>query len=338
MRDDKVLVTGATGFVAGHCINELLTHGYQVRGTVRNLKTADVAHLRTMAERADGDLEFVEADLTSDAGWTQATEGCTYVWHVASPFPPQLPKTEDELIRPAVEGTLRVLRAATVGGTVRRVVLTSSLASVIYGHEDARTHTELDWTDIDRAAPYPKSKTLAEQAAWDWADETGLDLVAVNPGTVLGPLLHAERPTSLELIRRMMAGQLPVVPRIGWATVDVRDLARLHRLAMETPEAAGNRYVAAGPHMWAEDMAAVLAARYRSRGYRIGTRPMPYALMWLAGRFDPGVRLALTYYKKEERASAAKAERELSWATRSAEQSVLDAAESMIRTKIVTHR
>jgi dihydroflavonol-4-reductase len=331
----KVLITGATGYLAGHCIAELLTQGYSVRGTVRNLRTADVAHLRALAGRTGGELEFVEADLTGDAGWTEAVDGCAYVWHVASPFPSSVPRDEDEVIRPAVDGTLRVLRAAESSGTVRRVVLTSSGAAVHYGHDNDRVFTEADWTDPSKAGPYAKSKTLAERAAWDFARESGLELVVLNPSTILGPMLNADVNTSLELIRRIMRGTLPVVPKIGWDVVDVRDLARLHRLAMETPSAAGNRYIAAGQFMWAREMASVLAGRYRSRGYRIGTGAMPYWLLWVVSRFDPSSRLALGFWGREDRSSAAKAEKELGWTSRSPSDAVLDTATSMIELGVV---
>jgi dihydroflavonol-4-reductase len=183
-----------------------------------------------------------------------------------------------------------------------------------------------------------KSKTLAEKAAWDFARGDGLELVTVNPGTILGPLLNNDVNTSLVLILRMMKGQLPVVPKIGWALVDVRDLARLHRLAMETPTAAGNRYVAGGPHVWAREIASVLAERYRPRGYRIGTGPMPYALMWLIGRVDPAVRLGLIIWNRRTLVSAAKAETELGWTMRPVEETVTDTAESMIRHGLVPLR
>lgn len=334
----KVLVTGATGFVAGHCVEELLTHGYQVRGTVRSLKTADVAHLRAIAEHTGGELEFVEADLMADAGWAEAVAGCAAVWHVASPFPSQQPKDENELITPAVDGTLRVLRVAR-DADVARVVLTSSLAAVAFGHDDdSRTHTEADWTDVSNVDPYVKSKTLAEKAAWDFARTSHVELVTLTPGTILGPLQNTDCNTSLELIRRMMAGQLPVVPKIGWATVDVRDLARLHRLAMENPAAAGNRYIAGGRHVWAVDMASVLAERYRPRGYRIGTRLMPHTLMRLLGVADPSVRLALTFWNRRMLVSAEKAEAELGWTMRPVEETLIDTAHSMIEHGVVPPR
>lgn len=334
----KVLITGATGYLAGHCIAELLAQGYSVRGTVRSLRTADVGHLRALAEHTDGELEFVEADLTDDAGWSEAVEGCANVWHVASPFPSTIPRDEDEVIRPAVDGTLRVLRAAQSSGTVRRVVLTSSTAAVQVGHDSDRVLTEADWTDPSKADPYSKSKTLAEKAAWDFARESGLDLVVINPSNIFGPLLNASVGTSLELIRRMMRGALPVVPKIGWDVVDVRDLARLHRLAMETPAAAGNRYIATSQLIWAREMASVLAGRYRPLGYRIGTGPMPYWLMWVVSRFDPSARLALTTWGRAYRTSAAKAEKELGWTSRPPSDSVLDTAASMIELGVVPQR
>ncbi|HVV09847.1 aldehyde reductase [Amycolatopsis sp.] len=335
MAVDRVLVTGATGFLAAHCIEELLTHGYRVRGSVRDLRTAQTAHLREIAEHAGGELEFVEVTLDSDAGWAEAVAGCAYVLHVASPFPDRIPKDENELIKPAVEGTLRVLRAANAGG-VRRVVLTSSVAAISYGHDDSRTLTEADWTLLDAADAYPKSKTLAERAAWEYAGESGLELVAINPGAIFGPLLRPQRPTSMEAVRRIMSGQLPALPRIGWSPVDVRDLATAHRLAMEQPEAAGNRYICAGSHLWMRDMARILAGEYAPRGYSIATRSMPYWLMWILGRFDSTVRLALGFYGHNQTVSAAKAADELGWTMRPVRETIVDAAESLIRHGVVT--
>jgi nucleoside-diphosphate-sugar epimerase len=334
--DSKVLVTGATGFIAGHCVQELLTHGYAVRGTVRDLATADVAHLRALAAGTGGSLELVEARLDADAGWAEAVDGCAYVWHLASPNPPRAPKDADELIRPAVDGTLRVLRAAAASGTVRRVVLTSSIDAIRHGHpESDLVRTEADWSNVDRAAPYPKSKVHAERAAWDFVRERDLELVAVHPGLVLGPLQRAERTTSLEAIRVLLARETPAVPRLGFAVVDARDVAAAHRLAMQIPEAAGNRYILAGEHMWMGELAAALAAQYGPRGYRIPTRHLPYWLMWTIARFDPTVRLALGYVGVASLVSADKAKRELGWTARPARESILDAAESLLRLGVV---
>jgi dihydroflavonol-4-reductase len=337
MVDTRVLVTGATGFIAGHCIEELLTHGYAVRGTVRSLATADVAHLRALADRTGGSLEFVEASLDADAGWAEAVDGCAYVWHVASPNPPRLPRHEDELIRPAVDGTLRVLRAAAANPAVRRVVLTSSTAAITSAGDPAnpRIHTEADWPDVDRCDPYPKSKTLAERAAWDFVRDQRLELVTINPGLVLGPLQARQRTTSTEVVRLLLARQVPAVPRLGFAVVDVRDVATAHRLAMETPAAAGNRYICAGEHLWLGEIAAVLAAEFGPRGYRIPTRPLPYWLMWTLARFDKTMRLALSLVGALVLVSADKARRELGWTPRPASESIVDAAESLLRHGVV---
>lgn len=332
----RVLVTGATGFIAGHCIEELLNHGYAVRGTVRHRATADVAHLYEVAERTGGSLELVEARLDTDAGWAEAADGCEVVWHLASPNPPAVPRDADEIIRPAVDGTLRVLRAAHAAG-VRRVVLTSSTDAITAGHDptDRRVRTEADWSNVDNTGPYERSKTLAERAAWEFAREHGLDLVTIHPGLSLGPLLRPERTTSMEVIRLLLARQVPATPRLSFAIVDVRDVARAHRLATETPEAAGKRYICAGERLWMGEIAAILAEEFRPRGYRVPTRALPYWLMWTIARFDPTVRLALTRVGVEQSLSAEKAERELGWKTRPAHESILAAAESMLRLGIV---
>lgn len=330
-----VLVTGATGFIAGHCINELLDNGYRVRGTVRDpAKTDRTAHLRTMAERTGGSLELVAADLGADQGWADAVTGCTYVLHVASPFPSAPPKDERELIEPAVEGTRRVLAACASAGTVRRVVLTSSVAAVISGHREERTYTEADWSDLDRSHAYEKSKTLAEQAAWDLVaelpDETRFELAVINPGFVVGPMLDAATNTSMVVLGKLLNREVPGSPRIGFAVVDVRDLATAHRLAMERPEAAGNRYICAGEHVWMQDIAKFLAAEFGPQGYRIPTGRLPDWLVWVIGRFDPSVRLALNYLGRQEMVSRDKAVRELGWSLRPAKESILDAGHSMI--------
>jgi dihydroflavonol-4-reductase len=335
---EKVLVTGATGFIAGHAITELLEHGYAVRGTVRDPRTAQVAHLRAVAGRTGGDLEFTQATLDSEDGWAEAVAGCAHVWHMASPNPPAVPKDPDaEVITPAVQGALRVLRAAAAGG-VRRVVMTSSVAAVSEGHErdPHRVHTEADWSDLDDGIqPYPKSKTLAERAAWDLVAGTDLELVTINPGLVLGPLLRAEKTTSVETVRLLLGRKVPGSPHVGFAIVDARDVARAHRLAMETPAAAGNRYIVAGEHRWMSYIATTLAAAYGPRGYKIPTRELPYWLLWIAARFDPTVKLSLPMVGRYANYSTAKAETELGWTRRPAEESIVDTAESLLRHGVV---
>jgi len=334
-----VLVTGATGFIAGHCTEELLRHGYAVRGTVRDLATADVAHLHALARDTNGSLEFVQASLDDDQGWDEAAAGCDYVWHLASPVPARLPRNEDELVRPAVDGTLRVLRAAARSGTVRRVVMTSSTDAIVHGHTSpGRLSTEADWSDPGRLAPYPKSKFHAERVAWDFAATHPVELVTINPGLVLGPLQRRQQATSMEVIRLLLARKLPAVPRLSFAVADVRDIAAAHRLAMETPGAAGSRYICASPAMWMGDIAAVLAAEFGPHGYRVPVRTLPYWLMWASARFDPTIRLALSYYGVPVLVSADKAKQELGWVPRPPRESIVAAGESLIRHGIVPRR
>ncbi len=339
MPTTKVLVTGASGFIAGHCITELLTHGYAVRGTVRDLAKADVAHLYAAAQHSRGSLEIVEASLDADAGWPAAVADCRSVWHLASPVPAKVPKDENELIRPAVEGRLRVLRAAAASGSVRRVVMTSSTDAIVRGHDQPDTvRTEADWSNVDQVDPYPKSKVYAERAAWEFVADKPLELVAINPGLVLGPLLHAEQRTSMEVVRLLLAHRLPAAPRISFAVVDVRDIATAHRLAMEAPQAAGNRYICANASIWMTEIASILNTEFGPRGYRIPTRTLPYWLMWINARFDRTIRLGLGCYGVPVRVSADKAKRELGWIPRPAAESILAAGESLIQYGIIPHR
>jgi len=337
----RVLVTGASGFIAGHCVRELLEHGYDVRGTVRSLADPSrVEHLRRIAVRTGRGMEFVEADLAGDGGWDRAVEDCAAVWHVASPFPKGLPKHEDDLVRPAVDGTRRVLEACA-NADVKRVVITSSLAAVLYGRErpGSRVLSETDWSLPEVCEPYPKSKTLAERAAWDFVASLPaakrFELVAINPGLVLGPLLDRDPGTSGEVVRRLLARDLPACPDLGWAVVDVRDVALAHRLAMETPAAAGQRYCCAGDHAWMREMAAILAEEFSPRGYRVPTGRLPYWLLWIVARFDPAVRLTLASVGNKETITNEKIRRELGIVFRPLRETLIDMAESMIELGVV---
>src|SRR5271166_196992 len=263
-----VLVTGGSGFIGSHAILQLLAAGHQVRTTVRNLnREGDVrALLKTGGAEAGDRLTFFVADLEQDAGWAEAVASCDYVLHVASPFPPTVPKHENELIVPAREGALRVLRAARDVG-VKRVVLTSSFAAIGYGHPPQNApFDETNWTDPNAAdvAPYTKSKTLAERAAWDFMAKEGggLELSVVNPVGVFGPVLGPDYSTSILLVQRLMDGAMPGVPRLYFGVVDVRDVAGLHIRAMTHPAAKGERFLAvAGDFMSMAEIAKVLKAR-----------------------------------------------------------------------------
>src|SRR6476661_7698297 len=270
MPDQLVLVTGGSGFIGAHCIRRLHEDGYRVRTTVRSL--AREAEVRQMA--GEGPLEFAEADLTDDAGWAEAVAGCDFVLHVASPFPLGQPKHEDELIVPARDGALRVLRAARDAG-VRRVVLTSSFAAIGYGHDEGdAVADETRWTDVDGpgVSAYAKSKTLAERAAWDFVRAEGgsLELATVNPVAVLGPLLGPDPSTSIELVKRLIDGSMPGTPKVAFGIVDVRDVADLHVRAMAAPEAAGERFLAVGEQWrWASEMAGWLREALPDRAKKI---------------------------------------------------------------------
>ena len=257
-----VLVTGGSGFIGSHCIIQLLAAGHTVRTTVRNLKReADVrAMLKAGGADAGERVSFVAADLENDAGWREAVAGCDFVLHVASPFPLGVPKHEDDLIVPAREGALRVLRAARDGG-VKRVVMTSSFAAIGYGHPPRPTpFDERDWTNLDGrdVGAYPKSKTIAERAAWDFIarEGGGLELSVVNPVAVFGPVLGPDFSTSIILTQRLLDGALPGLPRLHFGVVDVRDVADLHLRAMTHPAAKGERFLAvAGDFMSVSEIA-----------------------------------------------------------------------------------
>ncbi len=338
-----VLVTGASGFIAGHCVAALLADGYRVRGTVRSLANrAKVRHLDAVGRAHDDRLELVEADLTSDAGWDRAVAGCSYVLHVASPFPAERPDDEMELIGPAVEGTRRVLAAcARTKGAVRRVVLTSSVAAVAYGHDKpaGRVLTEEDWSDPDGCEPYPKSKTLAERAAWDFvaalAGDERFELAVINPGFVLGPMMSDVGGTSAELIKRLLKREMPACPKRGGATVDVRDVARAHVSAMTAEAAAGQRYICAGRNVWLQDMAKCLAAEFGPRGYKVPTGHLPYWALWLASRFDRTLRMTLASVGRAEEVSNEKALRELGWSQRDLSETLVDMGHSAIELGMV---
>jgi len=322
----KVLVTGASGYVAGHVVRELFEHGYAVRGSVRDPAAEDkVGYLS-----AFGDIELVAADLTEDAGWPAAVAGCDVVMHTASPF--FLSDDESSLVGPAVDGTLRVLKAAHEAG-VKRVVLTSSTAAIV--NTSADRYTEAQWSDVETCSPYPKSKTLAERAAWDFVADKDMELVTCNPCLVRGPLQSDRLSLSVNVVQRLLGRQLPAVPRLGFSIVDVRDVAIAHRLAMETPEAAGQRYLLMSDHLWMKEMSVLLKARFGEQGFRPPTLGLPYPLLWLAARFDAGARAILSDVGTHKILDATKARTMLGWSPRPVQDSVLDTGQSLVDRGIV---
>jgi nucleoside-diphosphate-sugar epimerase len=333
-----VLVTGGSGFIGSHCILQLLAGGHQVRTTVRNLKReGDVRALLKQGGAEAGDrLSFYAADLESDAGWREAVTGCDYVLHVASPFPAIAPKNENELMVPAREGALRVLRAARDAG-VKRVVLTSSFAAIGYGRKpQERPFDETDWTDPngDGVYPYVKSKTLAERAAWDFiaAEGRGLELSVVNPVAVLGPVLAPDYSTSIIMVQRLMDGAVPGCPQLTFGVVDVRDVADLHIRAMTDPAAKGERFLAvAGDFLSMREIALALKTRLGPAAPRVPTRQLPNWLVRIAALTDPTVRQFLPELGKSKNATNAKARRVLGWAPRSNEDAIVSTAESLLQ-------
>jgi nucleoside-diphosphate-sugar epimerase len=336
MSDDLVLVTGGSGFIGAHCIKRLHADGHRVRTTVRTL--AREQEVRTMV--GDGPLEVVAADLTDDAGWGAAVAGCAHVLHVASPFPLGQPKHEDELIVPARDGALRVLRAARDAG-VRRVVLTSSFAAIGYGHgHPDKVYDETSWTDVDGpgVSAYAKSKTIAERAAWSFAEaEPGApELAVVNPVAVLGPLLGRDPSTSIELVKRLIDGSMPGTPKVAYGIVDVRDVADLHVRAMTAPEAAGQRFIALGEDFrWISEMGRWLRDALPERAKKIPKRDLPSPLVRLASVFDAPLRQLTPELGVRKRATNEKARRLLGWTPRSDRDAVVATAESLLALELV---
>ncbi len=333
-----VLVTGGSGFIGSHTILQLLAAGHRVRTTVRSL--AREGEVRALLKEGGAEprdrLSFLAADLEQDAGWGEAVAGCEYVLHLASPFPPSIPRDEDELVVPARDGALRVLRASRDAG-VRRVVLTSSFAAIGYGHPpQAAPFDETSWTDPEGedVRPYVKSKTLAERAAWDFVarEGGGLELAVVNPVGVLGPVLGPDYSTSILLVQRLMDGAVPGCPKLRFGVVDVRDVADLHLRAMTHPAAQGERFLAlAGDFLSMVEIARVLKRRMGRSARRVPTRELPSWLVRLVALRDPAARQILPELGKPKNATSAKAQRILGWAPRSSEEAIVATAESLVR-------
>lgn len=340
-----VLVTGGSGFIASHTILRLLAEGHEVRTSVRSLqRTLDLrARLSPLGGQTLDRLSFVIANLERDGGWADALADCEYVLHMASPFPAGVPTHAEELIQPAREGTLRVLRAARDAG-VRRVVLTSSFAAIGYGHPQRETaFDESVWTNLEAPdlSAYTQSKTLAERAAWAFIAESahGPELVAINPVMIFGPVLDADLATSTQIIKRMLEGSLPGYPRLYFGIVDVRDVADLHVRAMTHPAAKGERLLAtAGDFKSLAEIAAIVKHSAGAAGRRVPTRQLPDWVVRAAALVSPTVKEASLELGKRKNATSTKAQQLLGWSPRSSEEAIAATAESLLRLGIAKPR
>jgi nucleoside-diphosphate-sugar epimerase len=342
MPEQTVLVTGGSGFIAGHCIIQLLDRGYRVHATIRSLqKQAAVRQVLADAGATNlGNLDFVAADLMDDTGWAEAMTGLDYVLHVASPVHPGPVEDEQTLIRPAREGALRVLKAARDAG-VRRVVLTSAFHAVGWGHKhDGHVFTEADWTILDGAGvdAYGRSKTLAERAAWEFIEREGgtTELATILPVAVMGPVMGKEISGSNHVIERMLNGRMPLMPDLYFPIVDVRDVARAHVEAMVRPEAAGERFIISnGEAMPLKDIASILRETLGEKASHVPTRTIPSLVLRLIARFRPELRAALPDLGYARKASNDKARRLLGLQPLPAREAIIAAGQSMVSKGLV---
>lgn len=340
-KNKKVLVTGITGFIGSHIAIQLLNAGYYVRGTMRNLerKESILGILKANAKNVDN-IEFVRGELTVQEDWDTAVKGMDYVMHVASPLPFDLKKDANDLIIPAKEGTLNVLRAANKH-KVKRVVLTSSIAAIGHGHkEKIRTYTEEDWTNLKDnkdAPPYVQSKTIAESEAWKYINqpEVNTEMVAINPGYVLGPLLEKDYSDSAEIVRKLLAGEVPGLPKISFPLVDVRDVAEMHLWAMELPSAAGNRFICVNELSSYRDIAKTLKEAFPESGRKIKTFELPDFFIRFYGLFDKGVKAITGELGRMRTYDNSKAINLFNWKPRTNKESITSMAESLIKFGIV---
>lgn len=336
-----VLLTGASGYIAKHILVQLLNAGFAVRASVRNLTRADEvrAAVQPHVNGPLGDrLSFVALDLEQDAGWDVALTGVDVLMHTASPFPLSQPKDPADLIRPAVQGALRALRAAKAAG-VNRVILTSSSAAVAGGPlpPGKPSFTEEDWTNPSApgTSAYTQSKTLAERAAWDFVRDQApqMQLTTINPVFVVGPPLDKHFGTSVSVIERLLKASDPMLPNFGFATVDVRDVALAHVLALTTPGTAGRRYIVADRFLWFTDIAQILKTNFPTR--KIVTRRAPDFVVRLLGVFDKAIASIIPILGRKDEVSGARAMAELGLKFRDVRRSVIETAQFLIDQKLV---
>ncbi|MZR31236.1 NAD-dependent epimerase/dehydratase family protein [Sneathiella litorea] len=333
-----VTVTGASGFIALHTIRELLEKGYAVRGTVRDTGRIE-GLLRSLSEYCDvTDLSFVRAELGDDSGWAEALAGADYLMHMASPLPAEAPRDENDLIIPARDGALRAIRAAVDAG-VRRIVFTSSIAAISGGQDKSSVLDESHWSDTNKdIGAYPKSKTIAELAAWEFINSLPEgqkpEFAVINPGFVLGPMIDPDTSASHEVVRRLMAREVPGLPNIGFSLVDVRDVATAHVIALTHKSAPGNRYICVAESLSFREIARRLHLHLSDRNYRIPQRPVPDWLVRALALFSPTFRLIVSRLGPATKFDTSRIRQHFDWTPIPMSQSITETADSMITHKI----
>ena len=330
---NKVLVTGISGFVGQHCALELLKHGYQVKGSVRN-RSKEVEVREGMAKFIDpkNKLDFCELDLTKDDGWEEAMSDCEYVLHVASPFYFKQSKDENEFIKPAVEGTIRALKAAQKT-KIKRVVITSSTAAMS-SHMYSGQFSPKDWTDLSdkNLSTYAISKTMAEKAAWDFFHSQGgdhhIELVVINPGGITGPSITDNLDSaSMDMFAQMISGKMSMIPDLSFPMIDVRDVAKLHVQALTKEGINGKRFIAARKQT---THFLEITGILKENGYKkASTKKAPLFLLKLIGLFDPEVKALLTSIGKHLTVDISDTEETFGWEPVPLKKSVLDTAKSV---------
>ena len=341
MKDSKVLLTGVSGFLGSHTAIQLLEKGHAVVGTLRDLRRADaIQEIITQHTSHIDQLTLVEADLSDENVWNDLMTGIDYVQHIASPFPRVLPKKEEDLILPAKKGTLSIMQAAAAKG-VKRVVITSSSGAIVYGKSKQQRSGQFDestWTNVANkqdSTPYFRSKTIAEKAAWDFIaqDTSGLELATVCPGAILGPVLEDDFGTSANIVIKTIDGSTPALPNIGFDMVDVRSVADLLIRAMESPQAANQRYVGSAGFLKFKDVARILKEAYPKR--KIPSAALPnFAVRWFSN-IDKSLKPILIDLGVERKVDNTKARKELNWEPIDNREAVLSCAESVIELGIV---
>jgi nucleoside-diphosphate-sugar epimerase len=335
----KLLVTGASGFIASHCILELLNHGYIVKGTLRNIDRAEAMHdILIKHTKYDDNIEFIQADLTDSKCWDEAVKGCDGVLHIASPAPVKQPKFSDEIVRIARDGTLNVLNAA-YKANIRRIVVTSSTAAVCERpNESSRIYSAEDWTDpsIPGIAPYPLSKTIAEKAAWEFVStHKGIELSVINPAFVFGPALEIDYGSSLEILCRLLRGSYPLIPNLGFSIVDVRDVATLHRLVNESDDARGKRFLCSSGFRWLKEISDILRKHFPDFRKKLPSKKMPNFIFKLVSIFDSSTARFIPNLGIRKDFDTRPARELLGWAPRSPEDAIESGARSLIELGIV---